>query len=474
VNYELCYTSAPRGLMPGCSGFCTVKMTRGTPVALRELLESMSTYRRMEAIAGNSSDSPVAFSFQTGMAAGRRWRILSRIQSAGLDHTNRGNFFAHHVAIEEKGDTSSDPAWLLSKSGALVDRWDYRVEEIAARELPPGREPPRPCALWQAVAGDAGWAGAIADLLVAGKNVYLAYEPSTTVFPLLAEIISVLEPAQRWRATFSTYYCSSPHGVECQLRCVPIGSPAHRAAAGPKSVVVDLTKSLGPPPDSPLVQRARSGRATVVQESQGPSRKAAAQELPQAADLGAPLDVQQEYPMQESGGASARQRRPVRPPVPDIEFSPPVPRVAEGGGVWLPIGVTSGSLLLAGIIVVAVFFLQIQGLKQQLEDQHEQISALKNELASNLAVQQAWNDSHQETLKQNSDALGNLKESIPGMIDEMRKDDLPKLGQAFKQAISRTEDNMREEWRRDMSEMEKRLQRDAEVRSKSAPGHRDQ
>ncbi len=41
---ELVYTSAPRGLQPGSSGFCTVEMTAGMSPDIMDSLESLSAY----------------------------------------------------------------------------------------------------------------------------------------------------------------------------------------------------------------------------------------------------------------------------------------------------------------------------------------------------------------------------------------------------------------------------------------------
>ncbi|HCS51626.1 MAG TPA: hypothetical protein DIW81_08550, partial [Planctomycetaceae bacterium] len=45
--YELVYTSAPAGLRPGSSGYCTVQSSRGIPAPTVDLLESLSGYRHV-------------------------------------------------------------------------------------------------------------------------------------------------------------------------------------------------------------------------------------------------------------------------------------------------------------------------------------------------------------------------------------------------------------------------------------------
>ena len=54
ANCELFYTSAPRGLRPGSSGFCTVSMTSGMPPTLISRLESLSSYQPIFQRVANS------------------------------------------------------------------------------------------------------------------------------------------------------------------------------------------------------------------------------------------------------------------------------------------------------------------------------------------------------------------------------------------------------------------------------------
>ena len=45
MSQELFYTSAPRGLIAGTQGFCTVAATKGMSSALMEKLEALTGYK---------------------------------------------------------------------------------------------------------------------------------------------------------------------------------------------------------------------------------------------------------------------------------------------------------------------------------------------------------------------------------------------------------------------------------------------
>lgn len=270
--HELWYTSAPRGLYPGSRGFCTVKATRGIPVQLREVLEMLSSYEHhYPPNDPNAKSNPINFSHVIIQAGGRPWHVLSRIQDAGVDHTKRSNFFAHHIAIDSSTANSAGPAWLLRQPGFLESAWDHSTGEItSSRQLPVGAEEPRPCQFWRAVTGDAGWAGVVLDsLLNSKKQIYLLYHDATTVLPLVSECVALLPKSKRWDITFTTFFTKLPAGVNCALRCVLKGTQAERQLRQSGALIIDLTDTGVCPSEVTFVEQARAG-ASVQLESQAP------------------------------------------------------------------------------------------------------------------------------------------------------------------------------------------------------------
>jgi hypothetical protein len=267
MSQELFYTSAPRGLQPGSRGFCTVAATRGLSPALVEKLESLSGYRPLfpphDARAGMN---PVAFAHVRISAGGKTYTVVSRIGPAGLDYTERPNKFAHHVVLDPTELPAGGPAWLLRQPGFLEARWDGQVQVLAAgRATPRGDMAPEVCRSWQALTGDAGWGGVLAEAFQADPTrlVYLVFDPGMDLLPLLAESLALLPPEQRWEVTFSTYFTGLPQGAQCLWRCVPRGSPEAKGARQfPGALILDLGQDLGTARGGPLVAKAR-GQAFV-------------------------------------------------------------------------------------------------------------------------------------------------------------------------------------------------------------------
>ena len=265
MSLELIYTSAPRGLKPGSSGFCTVAMTQGMPPQLASKLEALSGYRQLFPPQDPQAGlNPVVHSYLRISLSGRNYHVLSRICAAGLDYSQRANKFAHHVVLDASELPPAGPAWLLAAPGFMRTAWDGTVGLLApGRRAPPGNIAPAVCRNWQSTAGDAGWGGVLAETAADARKalVTLLFQPGLDPLPLLAESLALLPPELRWSATFSTYYTKLPPGTDCRWRSIVTGSPEATASAG---LVLNLCRPLACDKASAYVTAARSGRAVVA------------------------------------------------------------------------------------------------------------------------------------------------------------------------------------------------------------------
>ncbi|MCR4412040.1 MAG: hypothetical protein NUV77_06390 [Thermoguttaceae bacterium] len=273
MTQELWHTSAPRGLKPGTRGFCTVVSTQGMPLNLAERLELLSGYRHLEAPRPDGSDAnPVAWNHVRLVTGGRHFHVLSRIASAGLDYSGRSNKFAHHVVLEPHELPAAGPAWLVAQPGFMETCWDGQLNLLArGRSVPPGDVYPSPCRAWQEVAGDAGWAGRLAETIVesAGKGprtVYLIVPRGLDVLALFGEAVALLPAKHRWEATFSTFYLPLPGDVDCRWRAVYEDTPEAQTARRQHGAwCLDLTRPLPVLEETQAVVAARQGKPLMVE-----------------------------------------------------------------------------------------------------------------------------------------------------------------------------------------------------------------
>ena len=267
---ELVFTSAKRGLQIGKSGFCTVASTPGMAANLARLLESLSGYRHLHPPgSAEAKKNPVIYSHLKAVVGGRSVNVLSQIRDAGFDYSNRSNKLAHHLAIRDTKAQSLGPANVLTNPTHFISSWNQDPTKLDPRALSGENCQPKPCATWQSVTGDAGWAGDLIEAVQKRRQAYLIVNESTPSIQLIQEALALLPVQKQWGVTFSTFFTKLPPKIECNIRCVLSGSPevaiAKRSQA---NFVLNLTQRCGRSASS-LADFTRKG--TLIQESVKPS-----------------------------------------------------------------------------------------------------------------------------------------------------------------------------------------------------------
>lgn len=260
--HELIYTSARRGLKVGSRGFCTVAHTEGMPAAQIQLAESLSGYRNLyQPHDRHYDDNPVAFSHYLADVGGRRLSVLSRVSACGTDYSGRTNKIAHHLLLEDADRTAAGPAVVLSQTERFVAEWKDEPRLLpASPRLAVADAASFRANAWEAICGDAGWAGVLAQRHreAPGKDTYLVFEPGMDLLPLMREALALLPPDERWTVTFSTYFTGAPRHSTCHWRGCVKSADALRAVRGKRDVlIIDLTAPLPRADTGPLVAAAR-------------------------------------------------------------------------------------------------------------------------------------------------------------------------------------------------------------------------
>src|SRR6187455_2661668 len=98
MAWQLIYTSAPRLLEAGRSGFGTVARHRQIGPLLVSACERASQFARSPGLDAGR----LVLSHRIVVAGGERFHVLSCIRDAGSDHTRRTNHLAHHLIVEER------------------------------------------------------------------------------------------------------------------------------------------------------------------------------------------------------------------------------------------------------------------------------------------------------------------------------------------------------------------------------------
>lgn len=262
---QLVFTSAPQGLTPGRSGYCTVARHRAVPDRLAQLLESV----------GTPHDRPEGetFTFRALEAGDRHWFVLSRFVARGLDYTQRDNRLAHHLIF------TAEEAALLAPPAAIAARWKEWLAEwtgapawLEGETRPLALEPATPLSpavTWREATGTGAKAAWLVDATGA-VSVGLRNPPANaTLLRLFAESSALIGKAA-WHATFTTDaritgdsgFVWAAHAerpatidfVDARTQPAPTGDLARQAAAGltsPKNAPISVTRRPGAGPAAP-------------------------------------------------------------------------------------------------------------------------------------------------------------------------------------------------------------------------------
>lgn len=248
--FELIYTSYPRGLQSGTSGFTSVAYTEGIPKIFIQLCESLSGYPFIYPLGHpmyhlnpeifthyrfkvNSKYRAEADENHKNISGGDDISILSRISVSGKDYTGRENKIAHHIILDsnDRRLLAKGPAWAMMHSDLFVDHWNKEPSTLPQRCVEEQKKLPEQNPLktdnWLNIFGNAGSSGFLAHSAQVSPDT-----PSFILFdqvqqrgiclPLLAEAMDLLAPEKRWEITFNTYFISKHMDSDCLWRCCDI------------------------------------------------------------------------------------------------------------------------------------------------------------------------------------------------------------------------------------------------------------
>ncbi len=196
---QLIFTSAPRGLVAGRSGYCTVARHRSIPDRLAQILESLGT--------PHQNPEGATFTFRIIEASNTNWFVLSRFVARGLDYSQRDNRLAHHLIF------TAEEAAILPPPSAIAFRWNGWLTEwtkeptwLAEDTRPllldnsPGL---RPASGWREFSGTGAKAAWLVNK-VGPVTLCLTQPPEDKILlRLLAESAALLGKSA-WYATFTT------------------------------------------------------------------------------------------------------------------------------------------------------------------------------------------------------------------------------------------------------------------------------
>ncbi|MGD1089805.1 MAG: hypothetical protein ABR955_13955 [Verrucomicrobiota bacterium] len=239
---QLIYTSAPRGIVAGRSGHCTVARSALMREALMLQLEKFCYYQHLSLSGGQ--ERPI-FSCRIVDIRGTRFHVLSRIQDAGLDFTGRTNFIAHHLVFTpEEIRQYPTPPVILREWPGWVKSWTKEPQSLENEDWTEltalAGKTNVPAQTWLRVTGDAVNGYGLLESR-AGASFRVDDQADDTVLQLIAESLELLEVRDTrkdfrtaaWNFTFTTSMQEQDNPADFRWRCIHSDNPAANRFATP-------------------------------------------------------------------------------------------------------------------------------------------------------------------------------------------------------------------------------------------------
>ena len=274
---QLIYTSAPRGIVAGRSGHCTVARSALMREALILQLEKLCYYQHLSLSGGQ--ERPI-YSCRIVDIRGTRFHVLSRIQDAGLDFTGRTNFIAHHLVFTpEEIRQFPTPPVILREWPGWVKSWTKEPQSLENEDWTDltalvGKSN-IPAQTWQRVTGDAVNGYGLLEAR-AGASFRVDDQTDETVLELIAESLELLEVrdsrrdfrSAAWNYTFTTSMQEQDNPADFRWRCIHSDNPAANRFATPDCRVFSALRATKLTSEETIFARAGKQAPQFVCEPQ--------------------------------------------------------------------------------------------------------------------------------------------------------------------------------------------------------------
>jgi hypothetical protein len=268
---QLIYTSAPRLLQAGRTGFGTVAAHPGIPAWLVGEIERASQFSRVPGL----DPARVVLRHMIFGQGDRVHHVLSRIQDAGADYTGRTNHIAHHfifTAAEAAkatalGVTPVDALAFLESHKLWQTSWDGEPRPLGDDEILPVESIPKTIALpaetyWGALVPDRPECAAILAPGKTSEACWIVYPQGWGNAIVYAMGESLALHSSSWGVSFANDLQPTDNEQQIAWRGIPADSPLLPKAQSSVRPCIDLTNpdALAFQPVPEFTEEARTGK----------------------------------------------------------------------------------------------------------------------------------------------------------------------------------------------------------------------
>ncbi len=254
---QLIYTSAPRLLEAGRTGFGTVARHRAVSGLLVSAVERVSQFGR----APGQNPRRIVLSHRILHAGAGSYHVFSCIRDAGSDYTGRTHHLAHHLIAEAREARAATEAGLTPADILRQMHWRQTWSE-APRFFEPDEEisltqfrPHPSIGAWQKITGQANHA----HLAAQSQRCLLLLPEEDHALALFSESLASLSGLAAWLVTFTTHVEPGDDLADLRWLALAVDSPLRSQVESASRLTFDLTDPASlPTPRLPEVKVSSS------------------------------------------------------------------------------------------------------------------------------------------------------------------------------------------------------------------------
>lgn len=236
---QLIYTSAPRLLEAGRTGFGTVARHRAVSGLLVAAVERVSQFARLPGV----NPRRVVLSHRIIHAGAASYHVLSCIRDAGSDYTGRTHHLAHHLIADAREARAAAEDGLTPADILRQMRWRTEWNE-SPRFFEPDEEIPLTSfrrstsgGAWQRLTGNP----AHASLPAQAQRCCLLLPGDDGALGLYQESLATIGGTAAWLVTFTTHLEPTDDLAELRWLALAATSPLRQVIEGAVRTTFDLT-----------------------------------------------------------------------------------------------------------------------------------------------------------------------------------------------------------------------------------------
>lgn len=231
--YELIYSSSSENFLSEDPCLVPVAWTEGMPGTFISIVDAMMEY--IEAAVSYLAEVPdrnAIYLKRKVFLGEKKFCLLIKIFFIGTDHCGKNQILIHHFFFDshDKEFAASGASFtFMLDDNNFLESWDCKASLLSPFIARHKMLSNNIALQWQSLAGDAGWAGVIAEKFLENSSEPFFVEcpdevPAYIIAELIAEVARLIPHSKHFEFTYNSLFLQEKQNWDCFLRFCPVNS----------------------------------------------------------------------------------------------------------------------------------------------------------------------------------------------------------------------------------------------------------